>query len=377
MTKKKILFFPFDLLAHYLRCLVLANQYDKDEYDVYFLHSESYASFIAAQGYQTFSASTFDAAHVMACAAKFDFSWLEYGVIEKVLKSQISAIEELKPELVIGDVAPTLKMAAEYTNVEYIALMNGYMSPYYAKQRKISRMHPAYTLLERIPMSISERFTFYGEKLSFWKIHMPFKRLRRKYKLSAVSSYLWETQGDQNLICDLPHLFPQKKLPANYKNIGPLIYQTQNTRTADLINQLDDSKQTICLCLGSTGDWSRLRFFNDPYYAQFNIIAAGDVKRSLSAAHILSEPFINLPEVLKHTDLLICHGGNGTVNCGLQANVYMLCLTAHFEQEWNVEALESYGLGKSADTFSIEDWKEEIMKALTKSINTMIAVQRN
>jgi UDP:flavonoid glycosyltransferase YjiC (YdhE family) len=365
--KKKVLFFPFDLLAHYLRCLVLADQYDKDQYDIYFLHSGSYASFIEAHGYQTFPASTFDAAHVMACAAKFDFSWLEYAVIEKVLKAQIYAIEQLRPDLVIGDVAPTLKMAAEYTKVQYIALMNGYMSPYYAKQRKISRTHPAYSLLDRLPVSMSERFTSYGEKLSFWKIHAPFKRLRRKYKLQAVSSYLWETQGDRNLICDLADLFPQRQLPANYKLIGPLIYQQPKMQPADLLSLLDDAKQTICVCLGSTGNWGSLRFLNEPYFSQFNIIAAGDVSRTLSATHIISKAFVNLPEVLKHTDLLICHGGNGTVNCGIQAEVYMLCLTANFEQEWNVEALENQGLGRSADNFCLEDWKSEINMALSKS----------
>jgi UDP:flavonoid glycosyltransferase YjiC (YdhE family) len=369
MNKKIILIFPFDLLAHYLRCLVLADQYDKDEFEIYFLHSKVYANFVIAHGYKTFSATTFNSADIMACVVKFDFSWLEYKAIEEVLLAQISAIEQWNPDLVIGDVAPTLKMAAEYTNVEYVALMNGYMSPYYARQRKLSRTHPAYQLLERMPANMVKRFTGYGEKLGFWKVHMPFKRLRRKYKLRGISSYLWETQGDQNLICDLPYLFPQHQLPANYKIIGPLIYEKQRPETDDLLMQLDDTKQTICICLGSTGNWEHLKFLNEPYYTQFNIITAGDTGHKLSAAHIIAREFINLPEILAHTDLLICHGGNGTVNCGIQANVYMLCLTSHFEQEWNVQAIESHGLGKSADTFSVEDWKTEINLAISVSAN--------
>lgn len=367
MTKKKIvLFFPFDLLSHYLRCLVLADQYDKVEFDVFFLYSENYVSFVEQHGYRTFSATTFNSAQVMSCAAKFDFSWLEIGTIEAVLRAQINAIEQFKPDLVVGDVAPTLKMAAEYTNVHYIALMNGYMSPYYAEQRKISKTHPAYSILDRMPARMSQRFTGYGEKISFWKIHMPFKRIRKKYKLRPVSSYLWETQGDQNLICDLPYLFPQDKLPANYQIIGPLIYKKERLETPDLLNELDDEKQTICVCLGSTGDWARLEFLNEPYFAQFNVIAAGDTSSRLSAEHIIARQFINLPEVLERANLLICHGGNGTINCSIQAHVYMLCLTSHFEQEWNVEALERNGLGKSADCFSVEDWKTEISQAISK-----------
>lgn len=369
MTSKKIiLFFPFDLLAHYLRCLVLADQYDKDEFDIYFLHSEVYLSFITTHGYKTFPAVTFNAAQVMACAEKFDFSWLEYHTIENIFLAQVRAIETLKPDLVIGDVAPSLKMAAEFKNVKYIALMNGYLSPYYARTRKVSRTHPARNILDRMPASILGRFTEYGEKLSFWKIHTPFKRLRKKYNLSSVSSYLWETQGDENLICDLPYLFPQHMLPANYKIIGPLIYKKDSPETPVLFKKLDDAKATICVCLGSTGNWENLAFLNDPYFNQFNIIAAGDNNNVLIANHIISSRFVNLPEVLQRSNLLICHGGNGTINCGVQAGVLMLCLTAHFEQEWNVDAIEKYELGKSADNFNIDDWKREIELAISKSI---------
>lgn len=365
--KKKVLFFPFELLAHYLRCLVLADRYNKDEYEVYFAYSESYHGFVEAHGYKSFVAPGFDPEVVMACAAKFDFSWLEYKSMEHVLLGQVSAIEELQPDLVIGDVAPTLKMAAEYTGVPYTALMNGYMSPYYAKGRKISRTHPAHSFLECIPGPLAAQFTAYGEQLAFWKIHKPFKQLRKKYKLKQLRSYLWENQGDENLICDLQELFPQRNLPSNYRIIGPLIYDQQEPETAMLLNRLDPYKPTICVCLGSTGNWAAMEFLNDADYAGFNIIAAGDVRRILSAAHIIARPFLNLPEVLEHSDLMICHGGNGTVNCGILKGVYMLCLTAHFEQEWNVEALERHGFGRSADDFSIEDWKQEISSALMKS----------
>lgn len=367
MNKKKIvLFFPFELLAHYLRCLVLADRYNKDEYDIYFPHSDAYHGYVEAHGYKSFVAPGFDPALVMDCAAKFDFSWLEYKSMERVLLGQIAAIKKLQPDLVIGDVAPTLKMAAEYTGVPYTALMNGYMTPFYAKGRKISRTHPAHSLLECMPGTLAAQFTAYGEQLAFWKIHKPFKQLRKKYKLQQLRSYLWENQGDQNLICDLPELFPQRNLPSNYQIIGPLIYAQQDSETSHLLSRLDAFRPTICVCLGSTGNWEAMQFLNDPHYARFNIIAAGDTRRFLTAAHIISRPFLNLSEVLEHSDLMICHGGNGTINCGILKGAYMLCLTSHFEQEWNVEALERHGYGRSADDFSIEDWKQAISSALMK-----------
>ncbi len=358
--KKTILFFPFNLLAHYLRCLVLARQYDSREYNIYFLESGRYDGFVKASGFKTFSALNFDADYVMSCAEKFDFSWLEETMLEKVLLGQITAIRDLKADLVIGDTAPTLKMAAEYTGVEYTALMNGYLSPYYAAPRRISRSHPAFALLDRMPAPLALHMTVIGERVSFWKIHAPFRRLRRKYRLKPVFSYLWETQGDQNLICDDNSLFPQKNLPESYRCIGPLIYRFQDPEADTWLAALDPAKETLCVCMGSSGDWNRVRFLNDPNFAQYNVISAGDTERVLYASHIVHRNFIDLPQVLSRCNLMICHGGNGTINAGLLADVYMLCVASNFEQEWNIEALEKRGLGKDANDFSEADWKHAI-----------------
>jgi UDP:flavonoid glycosyltransferase YjiC (YdhE family) len=374
-SKKTILFFPFNLLAHYLRCLVLANRYNKDSYDIYFLQSERYDHFVKENGFKTFSAASFDADHVMECSERFDFTWLEEATLERVLLGQISAINALKPDLVIGDTTPTLKMAAEYTRVEYMALMNGYMSPYYAGQRKISRSHPAYPLLDRMPLPLAQQMTAIGERLSFWKIHAPFRRLRRKYRLKPLFSYLWEMQGTQNIICDDSRLFPQKGLPKNYRCIGPLVYRFQDHEAEAWLGTLDPSKDTILVCMGSSGDWKALVFLNDAYFGKYNIITAGDTGRVLQAAHIIQRPFIDLPEVLKHCALMICHGGNGTINTGILAKVYMLCRASNFEQEWNIEALEKKGLGKAANDFSTSDWKLAIAAAIQRNRIANVVVQ--
>ncbi|MBA3649296.1 MAG: hypothetical protein H0W62_12230 [Chitinophagales bacterium] len=99
-------------------------------------------------------------------------------------------------------------------------------------------------------------------------------------------------------------------------------------------------------------------------YAGYTIITAGDKNRILNGTHIISYDFINIDEVLTIADVMICHGGNGTIYHGLGKGVYMLCLTSHFEQEWNVQALERIGYGKSMNDYEIKDWKEVINDAI-------------
>lgn len=366
MPLKKILVFPFDLMSHYTRCVVLAEKFYDSGSEVLFQNSLRYSGLVGKHGFKTFDCEGFDSDYVMQCAADFDFSWLDQRDIERVFLSQVKAIELHQPDLVIGDTSPTLKMAAEKTGVRHLALTNGYMTRHYAHVRKIPRTHAAHKYVRRLPQRLGDAITQAAESVAFKNVHAPFRNLRKKYNLKSVDNYLEELEGDKNLICDLPELFPQKNLPNNFRFIGPLVYERDDLPLA----KTDSTKRNILVCMGSTGDWESLTFLNDVAFAEYHIITAGDRNRLLNASHITSYDFINLSQAAANVDLIICHGGNGTIYHGLLNNVYMLCVTNNFEQEWNVHALEGIGMGKNVSQYN-GDWKTLLETALTR------AMQRN
>jgi UDP:flavonoid glycosyltransferase YjiC (YdhE family) len=370
--RKRILFFPFDLLSHYLRCIVLAKEhFPENNFEVLFLSSSSYSSYVERNGFKTFECSQFDAKKVMECSEKFDFSWLNERDIENVFASQVEVINKLIPDIVLGDTAPSLKMAAEFSGVEYVALMNGYMTKYYSFTRKLSRTHPAYKYSKKLPEKYFDIITEFAERISFKLVHRPFKNLRKRYKLSRVDNYLSEMEGGQNLICDIPDFFPQRDLPDNYKFIQPLIYNPDAHEGA-WIETIDKQKPVIFICMGSTGDWRKLSFLNSKAFSKYTIITAGDKEKILFESHIISRGFVNMDEVLQFSDLMICHGGNGTIYHGLKKGIFMFCLTSHFEQEWNVHALERIKYGKSANDFTPKDWLINIDHYLKNKLPTII-----
>lgn len=362
-AKRLILVFPFGYLSHYLRCIVLAKRLSV-HFELRFAAHQEYNHFVLAAGFATFPCDAHDEAAVLQQAKSFDFSWMNDASLSRILNAQVEAIKAYRPCAVLGDAVPGLKMAAELTGVSFISVFNGYMSKYYAGERSISKTHPMYSIVRLFPVALKARVTRWGESLAMKGVHRPFKRLRASRSLPAKSTFLDEFEGDLNLICDLPALFPQKALPPNYRMIGPLVYDS-DTPTG-LVQKPDRNRKTIFVSMGSTGDWHSVHWLNNPAFSPYNIIAAGDKSRVLSAANILHHDFVSAAEILPHTDLVICQGGNGTIYQALSYGVPLLCRTAHFEQEWNIAALEKSGLGRSLDGIDdvaklnsiIRDWIE-------------------
>ncbi len=342
--KPVVLVFPFDLMSHYLRCLQLA-QGIRDDFDVRFAQSRRYGDRVREAGFATFDCKSFDADFVMARARQFDFSWLNESDIARVLLSQIRAIRALRPVAVLGDTAPTLKMAAALTRTPYVALMNGYMTKHYVEVRDIPENHPAARFRDKVSSRVFRFLLQVGERQAFKEIQKAFNHVRRRYGLPEQNSYQDELEGDHNLICDDETIFPQQPLPANYRHVGPLYY-AGTQEECELKAFLQSGTRRILVNLGSSGDSRKLVLLNQPEFHSYRIIVAGG-GNELHGPHVAKRPFVNCSALLDDVDLVICHGGNGAIYQSLAHGVPVLCMSSIFEQIWNLQRIEAMGLGAS------------------------------
>ena len=335
--------FPFDLLAHYLRSIVLIEDYSQN-CEVLFQSSPAYNSYLVEREIKHFECASFNSKKVMECARKFDFSWLNYDDILKVYSSQLEAVKKVNPDIIIGDTSPTLKMVSEKLGIKYYSLKNIYLSEKYAFPRKLSITHPGHIHLKKLPPKFADSITSFVEKIAFKQVQKPFNKVRKKENLKKLKSYIEETGGDINLYCDDQKIFPLSSKTNDEIVIPPLLFDPKQDES-EIIKRIQNGKPTICVTMGSSGDWTKLAFLNNFEYDKYNIITGGDLNNVICSENTISSSFLSLKEVLPYTDLLICHGGNGTIYHGVYNNIYMLCMTSHFEQEWNVHALERNNLG--------------------------------
>lgn len=344
--KPRILIFPFNLLSHYVRCMQLVNELQGD-YEIIFASSVKYNNLLEREGYKTFAYKGFDAENVIKCSTNFDFSWLNERDIERVYLEQANIIHSYRPHLVIGDTSVTLKMAAELTNTPFVALTNAYMTPYYLPVRRLSKVHPKAAQVDMLPPAFYKYIIRVAESYNFYKIHKPFKNLRKAYGLKHIETYTEEIEGDLNLVCDLPELFPMRPLPTHYKVVGPLLHNITQPVDEELNNVLNNGKPNVLVTMGSSGSYEALGMLNHNLFAKYNIIIAGYTDHTLMAPHIISRPFVNLAQVLPLTQVVICHGGNGTIYHALKYGVPILTHTNIFEQEWNEQQVVANHLGMS------------------------------
>jgi len=358
--KPVVLIFPFDLLSHYSRCIQLAKSI-QDKYEIYFNSSRKYNNFIMNAGFKHFDCESFDPDIVLEDSRKFEFSWLNYDNLKRVYLCQVKNIQKFKPAAVLGDTAPTLKMAAEFTKTKHISLMNGYMSKYYAFTRRISKEHPAAKFQNKLPEKLFEYMTKTGEKAAFHIIQRSFNKLRKENNLPRRKMYLDELEGDINFICDDQEMFPQKNLPANYKFIGPLYYSSDKMEP-EIQKFLDNDRPSILANIGSSGELKRFSFLNNEYFKDFNIIVTGEMDTGLNGKNVINNKFINNAAILDKIDLVLCHGGNGTIYQSLAFGVPLICATSIFEQEWNAQRVQDLHLGICIDDVDDEKEKIEIVK---------------
>ena len=180
--------------------------------------------------------------------------------------------------------------------------MNHFVSKYYVGFKPVPRRHPWYKVLSAFPGVLQKFITPVGESAEFRNLSKPFREIREKENPPSVSSYTEELEGDYNLLCDLKELFPIKKLPDNYEIIGPVLPDIPGIYEPPLI-KTDPSKKTILGSMGSSGSWESVKFLNDPFFHQYNIVTAMDKQQVLKGPHISAFGFMKPESIYDFVDL--------------------------------------------------------------------------
>ncbi|MCK4815748.1 hypothetical protein KA005_08260, partial [bacterium] len=276
------------------------------------------------------------------------------GELDYLINEEIKLYKALKPDLVVSDCRVTASTSAEICQIMHCGIVNAYMTkyrsiPFFSPRNMVPRKIMTNKIIAYLTAAL-ECPICKIEYSVFGLVMREVRKVRARYGLKEISSYEFFEGKDFTLLPDIPEYAPTRNLSSNFYYIGPLTW-SNNLPAPEYFNLLKKNKKVVYVTIGSSGFadiFNRIMTLKD---IDIQIVAStGGEKlpRIFNKTHpdIFIEPFVNGDLVMKKSDLVICHGGNGTVYQALKNGVPIIGMATHQEQDYNLKRIESLGLGK-------------------------------
>jgi MGT family glycosyltransferase len=348
-SQRTILFTPAsNVLFHVGRCVVLARELARRGHRVVMAGSPRYLRDPAVAADLEFEPLPDLSPEVGMELLRSILSRPDRGAIEAMIEAEISLLRRLRPDLVIADFRPTLRVSTAACGVPLASLLLGHWLPEYANAPDfVPRTYPVVVRARRLV----------GDRIALRFAPPAFRRVirRKSAPLRAAARargqelppMLWDLlQGDLNLVTDAAELSP---LPPGFHRVGPIVWEPE-TAAPDWLARLDRTRPVVFVNYGSTGhpDLFRLTFTElaeRPW--QVLLVTGGqiDPREFRLPGNFVVEKFLPGSKILEVADLVLYHGGAGTFHQALRAGTPGVVVATHWDQEYAGLVTERQGLG--------------------------------
>jgi UDP:flavonoid glycosyltransferase YjiC (YdhE family) len=307
----------------------------------------------------------------ISVAHDLGWDWPEFFGSEEIAKTfiegQLAAFRELKPDIVFHGMWAPASIAARLLGIRTINFLPVPLHPgafAHGLVRDLPDMMPLFT---RLPRPIRQKMAWWASGLMIKAPIFTQKRLG-----AAAAACGWPNEGpislfdmnmaDLNLVNDHP-IFHQEYLHLIPKNIvltGPLYAGNDSKLDDDISTHLTKGPgPSILVTMGSSGteeflfeaikalklnpddDWNAVVLASKSICSieKANAIAAGDPRL------LVTDRFIAAPAANALADIIITHGGQGTVQCALAAGKPIVGVALQVEQQTNLDNAMNAGAG--------------------------------
>jgi len=348
MKKQKILIIPYShTLSHLSRPLCLAPILN-ERYEIIFAAGSSKRSLIKEYGFKVVDIFEPDPDYLFGNIRNKRLKFVSHHVLEAMIHEDMRVIDYINPDLVITDGRFSAPISCQIKRKKHVAIVNvsstefrkipytPFDNIYYAKNSQLRK-------LVCIFFNKFEQFIFdhvMNSFIRFTKYNSLKKRITATNCLTGV---------DLTLLADVPEYFPVRFLPSDYHYIGPLTWKPPKDLIPDWWPPDRTQHKLLYFSMGTTGEenvflsiYELLK--SSPYMA---IITTGQQIEGLRIVpnKIFVEPYLDGDMVAEVADLIICHGGNGTIYQALSHGKPVIGIPTIPDQNYNMRRVEKLELG--------------------------------
>lgn len=366
---KKILFIGESIsLAHVVRPYTLAKHMKDLGYEVHFASSNKYDNLIHFNN--TVHIDSVSSAYYFGQIAKGKTIYTEQ-ILKTYIKDEIEIISKISPDLIVADCRPTLNISAKILKIPFINLCNAYWSPFSTLECPIPNI-PVTRLLgdfvsQRLmpyltPKVMAHQCAAFRKVQDYWGLNQS-EDIRKMY-----------TDGDATVFMDIPALAPTQDLPSNSHYIGPVLWEPE-TRLPDW--DLNPNKKTIYISMNSSGgikneslERQKEKLIASLLERDYQIITNQTInnnnKNNNKNKNLYTAKMIPGIQASAKANLVICHGGSGTIYQALSAGKPIIGFCSNLDQQLGMRGVEKAGAGISYLS------NESNMSKILQDVDTLI-----
>ena len=347
---KILAFADANFLAHVSRVLevvkVLRDQYG---HEIVFCGDGTFMRLPEEAGFTTDSVYTVSRAATMKLANRgtiVNYNWWRDEITRSV-DSDVGCIQRHRPDLVLGDMHWSLSLSAEITKVPYVSITNAHWTDHFAFPWKAFDDH-IMTRYMGVPVA-SQLMPFFKRGVTrYWAL--PYWKYRRDHGLPNRRNHnlFGVIDGDMTLLADVPEYGQVKNCPPHVHHVGPLLWEP-DFPDPEWFKDLDPDRPTLYITMGSTGDpmfFERAaRAFGDSKYQVIMTTGGLPVDIPDPPDNFFIEEFARGDRIVERADVVINHGGNGSIYQALAGGVPIIGAPYHVDQDLNLQIVEALGCG--------------------------------
>lgn len=347
-TKTVAVFCDAGFLAHVTRSLEVGRALrDCFGHRVVFCCDGPYAHIASEAGFDVVPVFTVNRDTTMKLAERFgpcSLGWWK-DVCDRSVTSDLEAMEAVQPDAVVGDMRWSLSTSARVNRIPFISVTNACWTSKFAEPFELPEGHIVQKLLGRrlasaaFPMLVRQMQKYYA---------LGYREIRERRKLPPIRTIHDAIEGDITLLADLPEFMPvTADAPSSFRFTGPLLWDAR-VELPSWFAKLDANRPTIYFTMGSTGDAKffeeAVRVFGNTEF-QVLITTGGIAEIANPPSNVFVAKYAPGEALMAASDVVVTHGGNGTVYQALSRGVPIIGFPSIFDQEINMGRVGALGLG--------------------------------
>ena len=373
----KILIIPFTpTLSHLSRPLEIAKALDRRGHEVIFAGHGSLKSklkFAMHEGFECRFIYEPDPDDVFNNIRQGKLAFVSSQDLLRMISDDMRLIAAVKPDLVLTDGRFSAMISTQLSNVSHAAIVNASSTEYRALPY-IPFLNDALVARGgKVFQKCYNRFNLSLE-MAIFNNGMPyFSRLTKKYKLKKpVNATNCLAGKDLTLLADIPEYFPLSTQPDNYHYIGPVTWKrSEHVPMPNWWPPDENGNALLYITMGTTGQGDLFsKLYSEVIRSNHQSVITTGKQHTFKSIpdKIYVEDYLDGDRVIEKADIVICHGGNGTIYQALALGKPIIGIPTIPDQAFNMRRVEAMGVGISLSMNRVLKTPSIIMDAVNRII---------